>query len=107
MIEAAKSIMPDDQKSGAELLQELNALRRRVAELKQVQKALQESEQRFKTIFDNAADGILLADVENKKFHSGNTMICQMLGYGPEEIKGLGVADIHPRRTLALCYRTV
>jgi diguanylate cyclase (GGDEF)-like protein/PAS domain S-box-containing protein len=70
------------------------------AERKQAQDALKESEQRFKAIFDNAADGILLADVENKKFYSGNSMICQMLGYSEEEIKNLGVSDIHPEPEL-------
>jgi PAS domain S-box-containing protein len=51
-------------------------------------------------IFDNAADGILLADVENKKFYIGNKAICKMLGYKPEEIKNLAVFDIHPKEHL-------
>ncbi len=59
-----------------------------------------EFEQRFRIIFDSANDGILLADVETKKFSLGNKMICSMLGYGPEEIKTLGVADIHPEQDL-------
>ena len=62
---------------------------------------LKESEQRFKTIFDNAADGILLADVETKKFYIGNKAICQMLGCNPEEIKNLAVSDIHPKEHLS------
>ena len=64
------------------------------------EKALKESEQRFKAIFDNAADGILLADVENKIFHSGNSMICKMLGYSEEEIINLRMIDIHPKEDL-------
>ncbi|MFQ6043877.1 MAG: PAS domain S-box protein [Candidatus Poribacteria bacterium] len=63
--------------------------------------ALKESEQRFRTIFDNATDGILLADLENKKFYTGNGMICQMLGYTLEEIKNLGVMEIHPEEDLS------
>jgi PAS domain S-box-containing protein len=69
-------------------------------ERKKAQEALKESEQRFRAIFDNALDGILLADVENKKFHSGNSMMYQMLGYSEEEIKELGVGDIHPETDL-------
>jgi PAS domain S-box-containing protein len=57
-----------------------------ITERKRAEEKLTESEQRFKTIFDNAADGILLADVETKKFYIGNKEICRMLGYKPEEI---------------------
>ncbi len=61
---------------------------------------LNESEQTFKTIFDNAADGILLADVETKKFYMGNNIICQMLGIDREEINDLGVMGIVPEQNL-------
>ncbi len=71
-----------------------------IAERLQVETALRESEQRFKAIFENAQDGILLADLKEKKFVSGNPKICQMLGYSQAEIMGLGVADIHPAPNL-------
>lgn len=61
---------------------------------------LRKSEKRFRTIFDSANDGILIADIETKKFHTGNQKICQMLGYTPDEIKGISVMDIHPREDL-------
>lgn len=67
---------------------------------KKDQEALIESEERFRAVFDNAVDGILLADVENKKFHSGNNTICRMLGYSEKEIIKLGVMDIHPEADL-------
>jgi PAS domain S-box-containing protein len=70
------------------------------AEHKRAEEAIKESEHRFKAIFDNAADGILVADTENKKFFSGNRMLCQMFGYTEEEIKTLGVMDIHPEEDL-------
>jgi PAS domain S-box-containing protein len=41
-------------------------------------------------------DGILLADAEKKLFLIGNKSICQMLGYSHEELKLIGVMDIHP-----------
>lgn len=68
------------------------------------QKRLEESrlefEQGFRNIFDNANDGILIANIENKKYSLGNKMICRMLGYGPEEIETLDIADIHPEKDL-------
>ena len=78
----------------------LKELETGVAERKCEEKAKKEAEQSFKVIFDNATDGMLLADLENKKFVLGNAAICRMLGYGPEEIKGIGVMDIHPKKDL-------
>ncbi len=73
---------------------------RDITERKKAEDELQESEQRFRAIFYGAADGMLLADLESKKFQTANKMICQMLGYSPEEFKNLGVADIHHEEDL-------
>ncbi|MBW1717919.1 MAG: PAS domain S-box protein, partial [Deltaproteobacteria bacterium] len=77
-----------------------SVLIRDITERKRAEEKLQESEQRFRAIFDNAMDGILLADPENKKFYIGNKAICQMLGYSLEEVRNLGVMDIHPEKEL-------
>ena len=63
--------------------------------LRQAQEALQEKEKHFKAIYDNASDGILLANAETKQFFNCNDKMIQMLGYSEEEIKGMGVEDIH------------
>ncbi|MEI9479976.1 MAG: PAS domain S-box protein, partial [Deltaproteobacteria bacterium] len=62
---------------------------------------LQIQEENFRNVFDNAGDGILLADMGSKKFSVGNKAICRMLGYSPEEIKDLGIKDIHPEKDIA------
>jgi PAS domain S-box-containing protein len=97
--------MRDGQKTEAELRKEINTLRIRIAQLEKVEfenKIQQDcvSDHIFQTIFNNAADGILLADVKNKRFYMANTRLCQMLGYSSEEIKSLGVEDIHPEKDL-------
>lgn len=56
------------------------------------------AEDKFKSIFDHAGDGILLVDPENKRFYIGNNAICRMLGYSSEEINKLGVMDICPEK---------
>ncbi|MFX0199559.1 MAG: PAS domain S-box protein, partial [Candidatus Hodarchaeota archaeon] len=71
-----------------------------IAERKRSEDALKESEERFRTIFNNAADGILLADIETKKFISANPAICKMLGYSMEEIITMTVADLHYEKNL-------
>ncbi len=58
--------------------------------------ALSKSEEKFRTVFDRASDGILIVDPVTKKFLQGNTTICSMLGYTKEEIENLTINDIHP-----------
>lgn len=72
----------------------------RQVELLREQAALRESEERFSSIFENASDGILLADVETRKFIAANPAMLRMLGYSADEITALGVDDIHPRESL-------
>jgi len=67
---------------------------------KRAERALNESEEKFRIIFDSSKDGILLADVENRKFYTGNQTICDMLQYTLDEIRQLCVADIHPEENL-------
>ena len=74
---------------------------RDISARKQATAALRDSEARFKGIFDHAQDGILLADIETKRFQMANDTICRMLGYSCEEISRLSVTDIHPAEDLA------
>ncbi len=95
----------DGRKTKAELLRELNSLRSRVKHLDQGGRESENyqdcvSDHIFQTIFHNMADGILVADVQDKKIHLANAKLCQMLGYSSEEIKHLGIADIHPEKDL-------
>ena len=71
-----------------------------ITERKRAESALRASEEELRTIFDGALDGILVADVESRKFLKGNPAIRRMLGYTPEEITRIGVPDIHPAPAL-------
>ena len=51
-------------------------------------------------IIENAAEGILIAEVETRKFIFGNRTICEMFGYTEEEIVTLSVDAIHPKKQL-------
>lgn len=65
------------------------------------QQAQIENEDKFRTIFEIARDGLLIADAKTKKFLHGNAAICSMLGYSAEEIKNLTVFDIHPKAEIS------
>jgi PAS domain S-box-containing protein len=73
---------------------------RDITEQKRMEAALRESELRFMQIFQNAGEGILVVDIETRKFVYANPGICQMLGYTCQELLQLGVPDIHPKEVL-------
>lgn len=69
---------------------------RNIAIRKEAEEALKESEMRFKTIFNESTDGMLLMADEDRRLFMCNQKICQMLGYSEEEMTRLRVDDIHP-----------
>ncbi|MDO9035100.1 MAG: PAS domain S-box protein, partial [Methanoregula sp.] len=71
---------------------------------KQIEGALRESEQKFRDLFENSRDGIVIADLRTKKFVDSNDMFSRMLGYSPEEIKDLGLMEIHPEGDRSLAF---
>lgn len=72
-----------------------------ITEHKRAEKKLLKSEEKFRTIFDMASDGILIVDPISKKFLQGNTAICSMLGYTEEEIESLTIYNIHPQEDIS------
>jgi PAS domain S-box-containing protein len=73
---------------------------RDITNRKQNEKALRESEERFKAIFKNSSDGIIVANPETMKFLYVNPAICKILGYTEEELTQMSVVDIHPKKSL-------
>jgi hypothetical protein len=72
-----------------------------ITERKRAGEALRDSEERYRTLFKKAAEGILVAGTETKKFLYANPAVCRMLGYTEEELAGLSVRDIHPPEDMA------
>ena len=73
-----------------------------ITERKRAEKALQESEKRYRTLFDKSMDGIILTDPRGIGIIlSANPAACRMLGWAEEELvlKGLDVIfDVKIRR---------
>ncbi|MDF7798669.1 PAS domain S-box protein [Pontiellaceae bacterium B1224] len=65
-----------------------------------VEKTQRESEERFRRIFDEVPDGILLADPETRKFRMASKAICTLLGYSEKEVIEIGSEGIHPAEDL-------
>lgn len=64
------------------------------------------SEARFRTVFNGALDGILIAEIETGRFIMCNPAICQMLGYTEPELLALNIERIHPAADLSFVLET-
>jgi len=71
-----------------------------ITQRKRAEKAMQESEERFRTIFEGAAEGILAATIDTKKIVLANPKICEITGYTAAELMCLDVSQIHPSDAL-------
>lgn len=67
-----------------------------ITERKRNEKALRQSEARFRSTFENAAVGIVHYDLDHRWLRL-NQKLCQILGYRKEELRGLTIVDVtHP-----------
>lgn len=87
------------------LAQSNQKLQGKIEDLEQVTDVLRRSEQRFKTIFDNASDGILIRDLDTGYFIQANKVICEMLGYSRAELMTMGPADLDPEENPGKVFR--
>jgi PAS domain S-box-containing protein len=71
-----------------------------ITERKLTEEALSNAELKFRTIFDKASDGMLLAENGSSTFYIANNKICEMLGYTQQEILKIGLSDIHLKKDL-------
>ena len=73
------------------------AVGRDITERKQTEKALRDSEKRFRSVFESSASGMILVEARHKKFVEVNQKACQFLGYTAEELLGKTYIEVtHP-----------
>jgi len=66
-----------------------------ITKRKQAEQALRESEQRFRIMLEEAADGVILHDAQGRIIEV-NRSTCQLLGYTREELLSLSVHQVDP-----------
>lgn len=78
----------------------LVGIARNITERKLAEERLLESEDRLRSIFEHATDGIMIGDASEKRNIEANRSICAMLGYTRDELTALRVEDMHPEADL-------
>lgn len=67
-----------------------------ITERKQVEETLRESEKRFRALFENSPDAILLADIESGIIIDANSAATELLARSTEELIGMHQSELHP-----------
>jgi PAS domain S-box-containing protein len=108
--------MKDEMPDTTPLLEEVRQLHERIAEFETVaepspsaakaEARLQESEQKFRLLFDRAFDAILLGD-RNGRIIDANESACKLLGYDKAELVGLSATDLHPADELEVAQEAI
>jgi PAS domain S-box-containing protein len=73
---------------------------RDISERRHAEAALRQSEERYRTLFEQAADGIFVSDAEGNHVDV-NASGCAMVGYTREEILRLNLIDLIPEKDRA------
>ncbi len=72
---------------------------RDISKHKEAELALMESEEKYRTLMDNASDGILIADKEGNLLESNKTARA-LFGYADEELKQMSFTQLHPKEEM-------
>ena len=83
-----------------ELEQKIQELEKAESERKRAEDELQMSEEKFRVLFKKSIHGILIVDIETRRFPYANPAFCRMFGYSETEMHKIGVEDIHPKDEL-------
>ena len=67
-----------------------------LAQRKRSEESLRQSHDELQAIYDGMFDGLLITDVQTKRYVKANASLCRMLGYTPSEVLSLSVHDLHP-----------
>jgi len=68
----------------------------RITERMQTEQAMRASEKRFRTLFDEASDGIALSDADTGAILDCNTALCRMVDRDKAELVGQPQSILHP-----------
>ncbi len=77
---------------------------RDITDRKRAEEALAHSEEKFRSLFENASDTIIVTD-KNARITMANSKVKKLFGYEPEELKGKLVDILLPQRFRDICAK--
>ena len=83
-----------------ELEQKNQELTKEAFERQRAEEALEESEIRYRRLFETAQDGILILDADTELIQDANPFIIDMLGFSIAEMVGRRLWEIGPFRDI-------
>jgi PAS domain S-box-containing protein len=83
-----------------ELELRIQELTKEAFERRRAEEALEESETRYRRLFETAQDGILILDAGTELIEDANRFILDMLGFSIDEIVGKKLWEIGPFRDI-------
>jgi PAS domain S-box-containing protein len=104
--------MNDSNQSKQELLNELERMRRRIAELEaaeaehnRTEETLRQSEERYRTIVEEMEEGYFEVDLAGN-YTFFNDVMCQETGYSREELMGMNYRIYTPKENVKNVFKT-
>ena len=82
------------KRAEAELQKANERLQNEIVERRRIEEAVKKSEERYRALFEQANDGIILSD-ENDRILDANQHMCNMLGYTREDLLTMRISDLH------------
>ncbi|PWT98336.1 MAG: hypothetical protein C5B52_12355 [Bacteroidetes bacterium] len=73
---------------------------RDISEKKQIENALRDSEQKYRSLIEQALDAIMITDFEGR-FLDMNSSTCNMFGYTKEELLKISIVDLIEKESLS------
>ena len=67
-----------------------------IDERKRNEDLLRENHDELQAIYTGIVEGLLITDIETKRFQRVNASLCQMLGYSEQDLLSMSIPDLHP-----------
>ena len=94
MLPVHENSNPTKGLQSTEFFDPISALQKEIEQREIIDQQLREAEERYRIIFEQAMDAIVLMDPCSATFLQFNSQTCRQLGYTPEEFGHMTIFDI-------------